>query len=271
MKTGPLRLLRLLRLARMTRLMRSMPELLTMVKGMRVASRAVSSALLMLCLLTYTFAIPMFGTLGKEEALQDNFGSLWMTMWTLVMDGTFMDNTGELMASLMEVGSYHGVLVFMIYVLFASMTMMNMLIGILCEVVSAVAQAEKEEMAITLVKQKLLSQLRRIDVNGDGSLTRTEMRSMLEDHESVKTLCNLKVDVPYLYDLQDMVYGPGVAEHEIATLLELILALRGDRPPTMQDMIDMMTFTRWQLVQALDGVETRLVQKLDSSTTLSVA
>ena len=39
--TGPLRLLRLLRLSRMARLMRSLPELVTMVKGMLRASGGV--------------------------------------------------------------------------------------------------------------------------------------------------------------------------------------------------------------------------------------
>ena len=37
---GPLRLLRLLRLSRLVRLIRSAPELLTLINGMRVASRA---------------------------------------------------------------------------------------------------------------------------------------------------------------------------------------------------------------------------------------
>eukprot|EP00747_Dinoflagellata_sp_TGD_P089789 gnl/TRDRNA2_/TRDRNA2_164449_c1_seq1.p1 gnl/TRDRNA2_/TRDRNA2_164449_c1~~gnl/TRDRNA2_/TRDRNA2_164449_c1_seq1.p1 ORF type:complete len:471 (-),score=52.23 gnl/TRDRNA2_/TRDRNA2_164449_c1_seq1:637-2049(-) len=44
---GPLRLLRLTRLSRLVRLMRSMPELVTMLRGLKVASRAVCSCLLM--------------------------------------------------------------------------------------------------------------------------------------------------------------------------------------------------------------------------------
>ncbi|CAJ1439371.1 unnamed protein product [Effrenium voratum] len=56
-ETGPLRLLRLLRLSRLVRLLREMPELLTLINGMRVAARAVSSALLLVILLNYVFAI----------------------------------------------------------------------------------------------------------------------------------------------------------------------------------------------------------------------
>lgn len=53
MPTGPLRLLRLLRLSRLVRLLREMPELLTLINGMKVAARAVSSALLLIVLLNY--------------------------------------------------------------------------------------------------------------------------------------------------------------------------------------------------------------------------
>ena len=72
-------MLRLCRLARMTRLMRCMPELVTMVKGMRVASRAVGSALLMLVSLTYVFALPMYAQLKQEAGVGHHFGSLLMT------------------------------------------------------------------------------------------------------------------------------------------------------------------------------------------------
>merc|ERR1719201_3141801 len=48
---GPLRLLRLLRLTRMARLMKSLPELVTMTKGMMRASRAVCSSLVMVLIM----------------------------------------------------------------------------------------------------------------------------------------------------------------------------------------------------------------------------
>ena len=149
--TGSLRMLRLCRLARMTRLMRCMPELVTMVKGMRVASRAVGSALLMLVSLTYVFALPMYAQLKQEAGVGHHFGPLLMTMWTLMIYGTFLDSVGELLDQMLAIRAYDTVLMFMIYALLSAMTMMNMLIGILCEVVTAVAKAEKEEAAISLI------------------------------------------------------------------------------------------------------------------------
>jgi len=63
--TGPLRLLRLLRLSRLVRLVRTLPELLTMFKGMFVASRAVGCSMLMVLLLLYVFGI--FYTWGSQK------------------------------------------------------------------------------------------------------------------------------------------------------------------------------------------------------------
>ena len=78
MPTGPLRLLRLLRLSRLVRLLREMPELLTLINGMKVAARAVSSALLLIVLLNY---VPLGG--GVRRVFSDfqwfsaDFEAVW--------------------------------------------------------------------------------------------------------------------------------------------------------------------------------------------------
>merc|ERR1712151_917535 len=107
-----------------------------MVKGLRVASRAVCSSLLMLLIQTYVFAIPLHTFLKYEEKCSERFGTLVRTMFTLLMDGVFMDSTGPLMWQLLDMNYVHAVIAFMMFVLLSAMTMMNMLIGILCEVVS---------------------------------------------------------------------------------------------------------------------------------------
>merc|ERR1719424_1573440 len=82
--TGPFRMLRLMRLARMVRMMRALPELVTMVKGMMVATRAVASSLLLLMLMTYIFAVVMFLGLGEDPEAEYEFGTIGICMWTLM-------------------------------------------------------------------------------------------------------------------------------------------------------------------------------------------
>merc|ERR1719335_1810609 len=55
--TGLVKMLRLRRLARMARLMRAFPELVAMIKGVKVAARAVASALIMDIMLIYIFGV----------------------------------------------------------------------------------------------------------------------------------------------------------------------------------------------------------------------
>merc|ERR1719473_2416768 len=79
--TALLKLLRLLRLSRMARLMRAVPELMIMVRGMVVATRSVSSTLMLLLLITYVFAIMFKVQIGDHPLMQDYFDSIPSAMW----------------------------------------------------------------------------------------------------------------------------------------------------------------------------------------------
>merc|ERR1711937_869274 len=94
----------------MARLIRSFPELVTMTKGMMIASRAVCSSLLMVLIMIYTFAIILNMALKEEHAINEklkprNFETIPKTMWTLLMDGTFMDSTGYVLSTLLFSGN----------------------------------------------------------------------------------------------------------------------------------------------------------------------
>jgi len=113
----------------MIRLLRSLPELVTMVKGIRTGARAVGSSLVMVALLIYVFAIVMHMFLKENSAVMDNFSTLPLCMWTLLMDGTFLDNTGSILEVLRDEGSLSTIMaliIFMVFILLSAMTVMNM-------------------------------------------------------------------------------------------------------------------------------------------------
>ena len=56
----------------------------------------------------------------------------------------------------------------------SAFTILNMLIGVLCEVVSTIARSSKEEEAISIVKRWLLDVLLGVDGNNDGKISREE-------------------------------------------------------------------------------------------------
>mmetsp|Transcript_114998 Transcript_114998/g.211479 ORF Transcript_114998/g.211479 Transcript_114998/m.211479 type:complete len:788 (+) Transcript_114998:60-2423(+) len=150
-----LRLLRLSRMARMARLLRSMPELLILIKGMIAAIRSVFFTLLLLFLLLYISAI-LFRQLTADSAVgEEFFPGIMSTAHRLVLDGMLHDGPADLMAACVDEGMYILVPLFYMFILMAAFTVLNMLIGVLCEVVSAVAATEHEELTIVFVKERL--------------------------------------------------------------------------------------------------------------------
>jgi hypothetical protein len=243
---APLRLLRLLRLTRMARLMRSVPELVTMTKGLAMASRAVLSSLLMVLMLIYTFAIILHVFMKEEddvnaelnEALSRSFKSVPRCMWTLLVDGTFMDNAGLVLTRLLFDGRFKLLLAtffFLAFILLSAMTVMNMLIGVICEVVSAVAQGEKDAAAVALVKESILMDLKKFD-DGKGNISKHGLMEVMEDPQSKAVLQSLNVDRLFLLQLQAMLFPTPEAQVSIKGVLELMLMCRGDSITTVQTL-----------------------------------
>merc|ERR1719446_1152435 len=78
----------------------------------------------------------------------------------------------------------------LMFILLASLTVMNMLVGVLCEVVSVVSSVEKESMLISYVKGTLLNMLRTsgLDADNDQMIDRTEWEALLENPGAAKAL-----------------------------------------------------------------------------------
>jgi voltage-gated sodium channel len=249
----PFRLLRLLRLTRMARLMRSLPELVTMIKGMMMSSRAVGSSLLMVGCLVYIFAIILNLVLGQDDGLNDQllgdvglkFDSVTRCMWTLTIAGTLLlDGSGDVLTTLMYTPNFRcrvACMVFMLFILLASITVLNMLIGVLCEVVSQVARNEKDEAAIRLVKDSILMDLLKFD-DGDGLITHEELMKVMNDRDSKKVLSSLNVDRLFLLELMQNNYTKPDSKMTIKEIMELMIQCRGDNFMTVSSFANGLSY-----------------------------
>merc|ERR550514_1293988 len=132
---------------------------------------------------------------------------------------------------------------FMGFVLLSAMTVMNMLIGVLCEVISEVAQAEREEAAISMVKRNLLTVLKDLDEDGSGEISQSELRSVSVKKNVGAVLQHLNVDINYLMEFQEMLYD-SQDELSIPFIMDMILNFRGDRAVTVKDLFEAQAFTR---------------------------
>merc|ERR1719324_382949 len=115
-----------------------------------------------------------------------------------MLEGMMPDN-GSLMTALGEERWYLGVL-FFAFIFLGALTIMNMLIGILCDVVSGVSDQEKEELETQLLSDELHACLKVLDDNYDGMVSKAEVFGILHHPSAVKSLQNSGVDVFGLMD-----------------------------------------------------------------------
>ena len=181
-----LRLLRLLRLARMVRLLRSLPELLALVKATGAAIRSVTTVMVLLSLLVYVFAIVFRMTVGLIPGkMSVYFGSIRLAMSTLFYRLTLGDDIAVVWNEIWETAEideyrvvcYGILIVFFVYVFLSMFTVLNMLIGVLCEVVTAVSVATKEESLIEKVRENLMDVLVEADTDGSRTISEKEFQS----------------------------------------------------------------------------------------------
>jgi len=249
-----LRLFRLLRLSRLARMLRSMPELMILIKGMLAASRSVFFTMCLLVILLYLFAIALRQITEGSEVGEMWFHSVPAAMYKLLIEGVFLDNLGATADTIAESSPVFAV-VFFIFVCMAALMVMNMLIGVLCEVVSAVAATEKEEMNVLALRSKLAEVMLKLDTSGNGRLSQEEFVQLVSDAQAVKLLDEMGIDPISLIDMAPTIFEPreddsdddsddGVErldsskgrEIDFQEFMKVVLDLRGSNAASLKDL-----------------------------------
>lgn len=231
------RLMRLSRMARMVRLFRAMPELLILIRGMVAATRSVFFTLCLLLILLYVFGIAFRQLAENTKVGEDYFSTVLASMYTLLIDATFMDNLGQLVR---EVGNEIPVCAALmwVFVLLSSLTVMNMLIGVLCEVVSAVAATEKETLTVQFVKERMDLFFRKLDKDTKGEISKQELLSALVVPEICRLLDDVGVDSVGLIDQADGIFVEADTI-KFEDMVEVILELRGSNTAKVKNIVDL--------------------------------
>eukprot|EP00928_Gymnodinium_smaydae_P032566 TRINITY_DN23549_c1_g1_i1.p1 TRINITY_DN23549_c1_g1~~TRINITY_DN23549_c1_g1_i1.p1 ORF type:complete len:627 (-),score=82.24 TRINITY_DN23549_c1_g1_i1:577-2370(-) len=260
------RLFRLTRAARVARLLRVVPELLVLIKGMVIGFRAVCFTILLLAFFVYIFAIT-FTQLTADTNLQGMyFKSVPDAMYSLSMGGiladqaTFMDNLGN-------VNALYAV-VFSIFFVLGSLTVLNMLLGVLVDVVKVVSSVEKDKSDMIEVKARVMEALG-IPVGDENcSVTKDDYRQLLLDPAATKSLDSVGIDSMHLVDSADFMFKD-VREIEFAELLNLIFNMRGREAVRVKDMVELrkaiiteLHYLR-EIVSSLKGESKEAVDFLD--------
>lgn len=247
------RLLRLSRVARMARLLRSMPELMILVKALVAATRCVMLTLFLMVILMYVFSIAFRQASDGSSVGATYFPTVPGAMHTLLLHGTFLDNVGGLSYDLKS-DAPALLPFFYIYVLFAAITLLNMLIGILCEVISVVAASESESNAIAHV-QEVFSDLTANaaeQMDDDSEITKHEFIALLADRRASQLLEAVDVDAFELLDNVDFLFEDPHSHQEVSLshgdMIKMILDLRGSNSATVRDVVDLRKWFKQQFV-----------------------
>merc|ERR1719183_2478315 len=113
-------------------------------------------------------------------------------------------------ALIVPVGAEHPIMwiLIMMFILLAGLTVMNMLVGVLCEVVSVVSSVEKEALLVSFVKGSLHRMMHDsgLDANNDEKISKTEFDQLLQKPEAARALQEVGVDVIGLVDFTDYIF-----------------------------------------------------------------
>jgi len=246
------RLARLTRVARTGKLLRSAPELMILSKAIVLALRSVMAVLVMLTLVLYVFAILFVELLSGSHVGESKFENVPQAMNYLLIQ-LLCGFDVEFMTNMVNTGLVYYV-IYLIFVLLANMTIMNMLIGILCEVVAGVSEAEKEDNFLKDIKTHLNAMSSKIDADGDKRVSREEFLQIMTNYELVHALNGTGVDVIAFVEYASFVYQDEAVELSCDDFIRLISQFRGNRVATVKELVG----TRKYLTTLLESLEMQM-------------
>eukprot|EP00435_Cladocopium_sp_Y103_P062843 s271_g24.t1 len=226
------RVMRVLRTARMARLVRLMPELMILIKGMMVAFRSVFFTLLLLLLITYVFAVAFVQFSRDTNLERGTFGTMGEAVATLILKCILTDQE-DLIRSVTEESLLMSFLL-LTFIFFGSLTVMNMLLGVLVEAIKTVSTIEREQLEVDFAK--------RADTDGDNCISEEEYMAVLQKPEAMTALTSLGVDVDAALDYGKLLFEDG-EPLTFGDFMKGILTLRGSNQTTVKDIVDLRKFT----------------------------
>lgn len=265
------RVSRLTRMARMIKLLQAMPELLVLIKGIFVAARSVFYTLCLLTAIIYVFAVAFRQLTDGLPVGEQYFRNVPTSMTSLLVYGVLPD-----MAPVInDLGRQHIFLAVLIllFILLASLTVMNMLVGVLVEVVSVVSAVEKEELNVAYVKDRLKTLVEAcstLDVDGDMKISAAEFTGLLLMPAAASAIQDVGVDPVGLVDFAEFIFRDQ-DELTFGDFIEIILQFRGSNASTVKDVVELRRYMMTELrnLELIMNFHTGMLQEMTKTSALN--
>eukprot|EP00931_Biecheleriopsis_adriatica_P106381 TRINITY_DN8083_c1_g1_i1.p1 TRINITY_DN8083_c1_g1~~TRINITY_DN8083_c1_g1_i1.p1 ORF type:complete len:642 (-),score=125.51 TRINITY_DN8083_c1_g1_i1:136-2061(-) len=234
-----LRILRVGRTARTFRLVGLFPELRILAKAFVVAVRSAFAIGLFLALVIYVFGLIFFDQLSHEKVGEDRFQTVLQSLNFLLLQVLCGFDAGlinELLA-----GHLVCYILYLVFLFVTSLALMNMLTGVICNVISAASELEEYETQMIEVHEELGRVLRSIDADGNDRIDWEEMEQLMNSRHLVRCLKDQGIDVVGLMDFMPFLYRDA-NEIKLSELLETLVGFQGAKPATVRDLVEMRMF-----------------------------
>jgi len=238
------RLTRISRLGRISRFLREVPELAILSKAMIYALRSVGATLLLLVVSIYVFAIFFVQMFSGTGFLDGEFETVLIGMHTLLVQGILADQA-DLINGMLDVSFWYYVVILM-YMLVAALTVANMLIGVICDLIGKVSDEKREDLFREKMETTMGAVLKRLDVDGTRTISKTEFNQMVSNEDAALLLDEARVDIASLVGYADLIFEEK-EELGMQEFMEVIMGFR-DEDHSMKDQLEMKSFLKKQLL-----------------------
>jgi len=223
--------------------------------------------LVLLGLILYVFGIIFKSQVQEGSMIQkEYFATVWSSMWHLLMHGTFLDSVSTVAEDVWNANAVLG-FTFLIFIFISCLTVMNMLIGIVCEVIDNVKQGEEEQIDKFFLETNLLDVLECYDMNDDHHIGKKEFDLFMQNPEVIDALHKFGTDPKGLALLSQITFDDsakmdesgnishfskateGNAKLPFDQVLEMINRLKGDNPSSVTDIMELRKFVQQALEQ----------------------
>jgi hypothetical protein len=151
----------------------------------------------------------------------------------------------------------------------ATLTIMNMLVGVLVEIIGVVSAVERDAMKLKFVKEEIIYGMKEggMEVHRNMVITKQDFEAFIMKPAASKTMRSVGVDPVALVELCDYIFSGkfhGINDKDGLTFqqfVELVLELGGTNPASVKDVID----TRKAVITQLERLEENIHIMLEAS------
>merc|ERR1712224_647703 len=136
---------------------------------------------------------------------------------------------------------------FLVFVFASNLTLMNMLIGILCDVITCVSSDNNEERFRKEVDSQVERLAAYIDSDKSGTISKDEFDLVISDPHLATSLHELGVDIVGVAHFAGFIFDQ-IEEITYQDFALLVSQFRGTKMATVKDVMDMRRYMTMELL-----------------------